>query len=443
MLQRRGKRKPIPESLRRERIEYRLPDEQLVDPKTGQVSLKKIGEVVREQLAFQTPEVYVEQHVRFKYARVQENLSGNASDTEVVIAPAPKRGIAKSIAAPSLLAQVAVSKHADHLPLYRLERILKRSKVDLSRSSMSRWIQDVAELCQPLLTLMKQRLLEHNQVLHHDDTPVKQQAPGTGSTQQAYFWSCVGQEHSEAYYVLLDYTQGRHAAGPEAWFRDTTTQEALFVGKELMTDAYAGYNGLVDPQNDWNMTSLHCWAHVRRKFFDCQTTSPTAAQQALSFIQKLYAVERQWNDATMPFSEAQIVERRQSQAKSIVHDFFEFCRKQYPMLLPNSSIAKAIAYALNQEAPLRRYLEAGYRPIDNNLCERTIRPLAIGRKNWLFIGSPKAGKAAASIFSLIASANMHNLDLLAYMTDVITHLPATAEHDVERFLPDRWISPQS
>ena len=434
----RGKREPLPDHFRREEIRHELPEEQRIDPETGQALLKAIGEEVSEKLAYKPGEIYVERHVRIKYRKVDhENLSGD--EPEIVIAPACGEGLAKCLAAPSLLAEVVVRKYGDHTPLDRLEKIFKRHGVDLSKASMCRWVQGVGELLQPLVERMKQQMIAHSRVIQHDDTPVRQQEPGRGATRTCRFWTAVGEPGTAGHYVVYLYTQDRGRAGPEAWFRDGDGR-ALFVGKHLQCDQYAGYlaeGGLLDPNGPWRMVHLGCWAHVRRKFHDARTGAPGPACHALGLIRQLYAVEAEYNNA----EPAQRYEARQKHSKPVVDRFFDWCRGQSDQHLPKSQVAEGMGYALNQEAALRRYLEAGHLQIDNNACERSLRGIAIGRKNWLFTGSPAGGEAAARLFSLIASAQLHGIEPLAYLHDVIRRLPTTPPSQLDDFLPDRWSNP--
>jgi transposase len=436
----RGKRQPIPDHLRRERIVHDLPESERIDPSTGEPLLMKIGEEVSEKLAFKPGEVYVERHVRIKYRRREPNLHVPGSEPEVLIAPPSEEGLSKSLAAPSLLAEVAVRKYADHLPLDRLVKIFGRHGVELSKASMCRWMQQIGQMAHPLLTLMKRRMLEHSVIIGHDDTPVRQQDPGTGRCRTCRFWTALGQAGTAGHYVLFDYTQNRSRAGPERWFRGFAAgaehDQALFVERELQCDAYGGYDaqgGLLDPHGPWRMIHVGCWAHARRKFHDARLNAPGPACEALGMIRQLYAIETTIKDASPDHRR----EVRRAQAKPKVDGFFDWCADQQATTLPRSAIGEALTYALNQETSLRRYLDAGHRPIDNNACERTLRGLAIGRKNWLFTGSEAGGHAAARLFSLIGSARLHGVEPLAYLHNPIRRLPAPPTSQIDQVLPDR------
>ena len=434
---RRGKREPIPDDLPREVIVHDVPQAEQIDPETGEVKLIRIGEEVSETLAFEAGRMYAKRHVRLKYRRVEENLIGDAP--EVVIAAAPREGLAKCLADASLLTEIAVGKFVDHLPLDRQVKIYRRRfGVGLSKVSMCRWMQDIGEGILPLLELMKRLLLSHSRIIQHDDTPVRQQEPGRGQTKQCRFWTALGEAGTAGHYVIFDYTQSRARAGPEAWFTGEDG-EPLFVGGQLQCDAYGGYaatGGLLDPDGPWRMVHVGCWAHARRKFHDARLNAPAEASHALGVIRQLYDIERAVRDA----GDEPRLAARQAQAKPKVDAFFDWCRQQESRVLPRSTIGEAVTYALNQQASLRQYLEAGYRPIDNNACERSLRGLAIGRKNWLFTGSPAGGQAAARLFSLLGSAQLHGVDPRSYLEALLRRLPSTPPDELDQLLPDRWQS---
>ena len=426
----RGKRQPIPADLPRIERRYDLPDDQKTDPATGQ-PLKKIGEEVTEQLSWLPGSIRVIRHVRIKYARPGENLDGQSP--EVVTAQRPKEGLPKCLAAPDLLAQIIVSKYGDHLPLDRLVKIFKRSGFELSKASMCRWVQGVGELVQPLVDLMKRRMIDNCRVIQTDETPVRQQDPGRGSTKECRFWPYLGQPGTDGHYVVFDYTQSRSGEHPRRWFRGKE-DEPLFVGGLLQGDGYAGVNQLFDPEKPWKMINVGCWAHARRKFYDARQNSPGLSHYALGIIQRMYQVEADAKNATASERKAM----RDATSLPLVAEFFDWCREQQIKALPKSKFGVALTYALNQEGSLRRYLDEGDLQIDNNACERTLRGIAIGRKNWLFIGSPAGGKAAAQVFSVLGSAQLHGVEPLSYLTDVITRLPSTSVDRIEQFLPDVW-----
>jgi len=232
---------------------------------------------------------------------------------------------------------------------------------------------------------------------------------------------------------VFDYSQGRGGEHPRKWFRDKD-DKPLFVGGYLQGDGYAGLNALFDPDQDWQMVRVGCWAHARRKFYDAKQSSYKASGEALRMIQQLYEVEKQAKGLT---SDERLA-MRQKHSVDLVDGFFGWCQEQRAKALPKSKLGIALGYALNQASSLRAYLSDGHLQIDNNACERSLRGIAIGRKNWLFIGSPAGGKAAAQLLSVIGSAKLHGVEPLAYLTDVITRLPATPSSQLEQLLPDVW-----
>lgn len=298
---------------------------------------------------------------------------------------------------------------------------------------MCRWVQGVGELVDPLVGLMKQRMLGRSKVIQTDETPVRQQDPGRGKTKACRFWPYVGQPGTAGHYVVFDYTQGRGGEHPRSWFRGPDGQP-LFVGGYLQGDGYPGVNQLFAPSKPWQMINVGCWAHARRKFYDARQNSPAQSQHALKQIQQLYAVEAEAKDLTP----AERLALRSEQSTKEVDGVFTWCQEQQPQALSKSKLGVALTYALNQESSLRRYLKDGDLQIDNNTCERTLRGIAIGRKNWLFIGSPAGGKAASQVFSVLGSAQLHGVEPLGYLTDLITRLPGTAVAQIEQLLPDVW-----
>ena len=438
----RGKRLPIPDDLPRVERVHDLPESE----KAG---MKRIGQDISEKIEYEPGKVYVIRDVQIKYARIDECLDGSAPN--VVLAPKPDEGLPKCIAGPSLLAHIAVSKFADSLPLHRLEGILRRSGVELSRSSMCRWMQGLGDLCAPLLRLMKARVLASH-VIQADETPVQQQMRGEGSdgpgrgggdtsgggagggTKTCYFWSYVGDD--EHPYILYDYQLTRGSAAPNRWFADVRGQPTYH--SYLQCDAYAGYNDLFDPRHSggWRMTHVGCWAHARRKFHDARLQSPGGCHHALAQSQALYQIEREADDQKLDAAARQTL--RENDSRPVIDALLTWCQQQQRQTLPKSGLGEALTYTLNQAASLRRYLGDGRLAIDNNACERSLRGIAIGRKNWLFTGSPAGGQAAAAMFSLISSAKRHHLEPLAYLTDLFTRLPATPVSQLPQFIPDAW-----
>ncbi len=421
----RGKRLPIPEHLPRVERVHDLPESE-------KVGMKLIDEETSEQVEYEPGKVYVVRHIRLKYARIEECLDGSAPN--VVTARKPDEGLAKCLAGPSLLAHIAVSKFADHLPLHRLEGILRRNDLKLNRSSMCRWMQDVSDLCSPVLARMKACILDSH-VIQADETPVKQQVGGRGPTRTCYFWSYVGDAEHPC--ILFDYQDGRSRAGPNAFFTDPQGNP-LFCDGNLQCDAYTGYRDLfqnpVDDTPAWRMTHVGCWAHARRKFYDVRAQFPGPCHHALGRIKRLYEIEHQAAEVSFEARRA----LREAESRPVVDALLAWGEAEQSRALPRSGLGEALGYLRNQADSLKRYLDDGRLAIDNNACERSLRGIAIGRKNWLFTGSLAGGRAAATLFSLIASARRNAVEPLNYLTDLIRRLPATPISQVDQFLPHLW-----
>lgn len=372
-------------------------------------ALVKIGEHVSEKLDVKPLEFFVRRDVHPQYA---------CRHCQTIVAePVAPAIIDRGMAAPGLLAQLVIQKYVDHLPLYRQEAIFARHGVALSRKTLAEWIGVIGVRLQPLVDALGAKL-RTAPLLHADETPVAQLDPGTGKTHRAYAFAyrCAGKQPI----IVFDYCQSR--AGKHA---------AAFLGGwqgALMVDDFSGYKALFGH----GITELGCWAHVRRTFFDAHKASghPLAAL-AIERIGALYAIEAKLRDL-----DDQIRRReRQRLAGPLLDDFKRWLDDHLPQALGNSGLAKAIQYTRRRWSALVRYLDDGAWPIDNNPVENAIRPIALGRKNWLFIGSVRAGERAAAIMSLLATAKANGLEPHAWLTDVLTRLPTTKDRDIDSLLP--------
>ncbi len=376
-------------------------------------ALVKIGEHVRETLDYEPLRFFVRRDVYPQYAC-------RACET-VVAEPVAPALIDRSLAAPGLLAQVVVSKYADHLPLYRQEAILARSGVQIGRTTLAEWIGAVGIRLQPPVDAMRLQLHGCG-VLHADETPVAQLDPGAGKTKRAYLFA-YRSASEDAPIVIFDYCQSRSGQHASAFLNGW--QGALMV------DGYAGYAALFKG----GILELACWAHARRKFFELHKANKSAiAAEALQRIARLYAIEQQAREMRIEDRYA----HRQHHAKPIVDALFEWLTRLRPTIVGNSGTANAIDYTLKRAAALSRYLDDGRYPIDNNAIENAIRPIALGRKNWLFAGSDTAGQRAAAIMSLLATAKANDHCPHAWLTDVLTRLPTTLDKHIGELLPHTW-----
>ena len=376
--------------------------------------LKRIGEDVSEKLDY-TPGVFqVERHIRGKW------VCGRCQT--LVQAPVPAQVIDKGIPTAGLLAQVLVAKYADHQPLYRQEAIFGRAGLALPRSTLAQWVGACGVQLQPLVEALKAVLLGQT-VLHADETPVAMLKPGTGKTHRAYLWSYATTQYTGPQAVVYDFAETRGGRHAEAFLGD-------WHGK-LVCDDYAGYKALFGK----GVTEVGCMAHARRKFHDLWANHKSQiAEEALKLFGKLYEVER-------PLQDLGAEERRrirQQQARSIadaLHQWLTLHRQKVP---DGSATGKAIDYSLKRWPALIRYLDDGALPIDNNWVENRIRPIALGRSNWLFAGSLRAGQRAAAVMSLIQSAKLNGHDPYRYLKDVLARLPTQPNSRIDELLPHRW-----
>jgi hypothetical protein len=270
-----------------------------------------------------------------------------------------------------------------------------------------------------------------SRVIHTDDTPVQVQDPEKKrTTRKAYLWPYLGD--ADHPYTVFDYTPTRNKEGPAAFLEHFTgTRDHP---RYLQCDAYPGYDGLF--AEDRHLLEVGCWAHARRKFHDAKASDPVCAHQALLKIGELYKVEREAREKGLDGEP--LLALRQGKARPLLDDFRTWLIDTKQAVLPKSPIGQAVDYALNHWTALTRYAGHAFLAIDNNAAERAVRAIALGRKNWLFFGSDQGGLAAAIHFSLIASAQRHGLDPFAYLRDLLTHLPAWPQPDIDQLLPDRW-----
>jgi transposase len=376
--------------------------------------LRRIGEDVSEKLDY-TPGVFtVERHVRGKWVC--------ARCETLIQAPVPAQVIDKGIPTAGLLAQVLVAKYGDHLPLYRQEGIFGRAGFAIPRSTLAQWVGMCGVQLQPVVDALKEQMLRHR-VMHADETPVAMLSPGKGKTQRAYLWTYCPGAFEDLKAVVYDFADSR--AGEHA--RD-------FLGDwrgQLVCDDFTGYKALFAQ----GVTELGCMAHARRKFYDLHAASKSEiAQDALQYIGQLYEIERE----AQQLAPDERLDIRQQQARPVAEALHAWMTQQRVRVSEGSAIAKALDYSLRRWVALTRYLDDPQVPIDNNWCENQIRPIAIGRNNWLFAGSLRAGRRAAAAMSLIQSAKLNGHDPHAYLKDVLTRLPTQPASRLEELLPHRW-----
>jgi transposase len=407
-------RRPLPDHLPRESIVH---ESACACPECGG-QLRPAGEDVAEVLERVPERFKVIRHVRPKFSCVKCQ--------QLVQAAAPSRPIARGLAGAGLLAHVLVSKYADHLPLYRQSGIFAREGIDLDRSTLADWVGGASELLRPLIETLSRYVLSAEK-LHADDTPVPVLAPGRGTTKQGRLWTYVRDDRpagsQEPPAVLMRYSPDRKGERPQMHL---TTFRGI-----LQADGYAGFNGLYDRPKE-PLIEAACWAHARRKFFDLHAARASATTaEALARIGELYAIEDEIRG--LPPDERRAV--RQTRAGPALDALHAWLHDQLSKVAKKSEFALAIRYTLSRWIALTRFRDDGRIEIDNNAAERSLRVIALGRKNWLFAGSDDGGERAAAIYSLLATAKLNGLNIEAYLRLLLERLPEHPINRIEELLP--------
>jgi transposase len=404
-----AKRQRLPAQLPRQQFEH----EPEATECCGQ-AMRRMGEDVAEKLDYQPGVFTVHRHVRGKWVC--------ACCQTLKQAPVAPHIIDKGIATAGLLAHVLVAKYADHLPLYRQEAIYARAGAPIPRSTLAQWVGSCGVQLQPLVDALRQEVLEHS-VIHADETPVQMLKPASqrdGKTHRAYLWAYSPGRHEQMKAVVYDFCESR--AGKHA---------AIFLERwsgTLLVDDYAGYKQLMGQK----VQEAGCWAHARRKFFELHVANKSQiAEQALAFIGQLYEIERMVAGA----SEQERI--RQTQSRPVMEKLQRWLQEHRAKVPEGSATAKAIDYSLRRWQALSGFIDNAQVPIDNNWIENQMRPVALGRKNWLFAGSLRAGQRAAAVMSLIQSAKLNGHDPHAYLKDVMEKLPSWPNSRIEELLPHR------
>lgn len=413
----RKKSRALPKELPREIIYYDLSEEDKIC-NCGK-ELNKMGEDKYEQLEFIPAQLKVIEHVKFKYAC-------NSCKECIKIAKSPKQPIPKSIASAGLLSQIIVSKYVDHLPLYRQESILTRGGIDLPRATLSNWIFKCADLLKPLVDKLKDNIIQSNYVRADETTVnvISEQAERS----KCYMWVFMnGPPDKQS--VIFEYNNSRASDVPNKFLQN-------FSGY-LQTDGYGGYNDL---KNKNEITSLGCWAHSRRKFFEITKISKKAgsAHIAVNFINNLYKIEKEIKSKQLNFDE--IKKYRQDKSIPILDEFKIWLDKTMSRVPPTFALGKAISYTLNNWNFLNNYCLDGKLDIDNNAIERMIKPFACGRKNWMFQGNVKGAQASAILYSLVQTCKVNNVNPYDFFRFALEKIPnLEAEYEIEQLLPYNFV----
>ena len=399
----------------RQELPAHLPRREIIiEPEESTAGLSKIGEEITEELDYEPGTLFVNRYIRPKYAK--------GKSEGVIIGDLPSRPIDKGIPGPGLLSHIFISKFVDHLPIYRQRQQFKRQGVDLSASTLDNWISSGYDLLFPLYELQRERIIK-KEYLMADETPIQVlDRTIRGKTHRGYFWVYHDPLEKE---ILFDYQDNRSRAGPFGILKD-------FNGF-LQTDGYNVY----DEIGQWeSITLLGCMAHARRYFDKSLSNDKKRSEDMLSQIQRLYKIEALARDHHYSCEERYNLRQRES--VPILNEMKAWLDTTALQVLPKSTMGKAIGYMLGRWKYLKRYVDDGRFEIDNNLIENTIRPVALGRKNYLFAGSHNGAKRAALIYTLVANAKLQELEPFAYMRDVLSRIADYPYKELADLLPVNW-----
>lgn len=401
-------RNPIPDHLPVKEI--------IIEPEEDVTGLKKIGEEITETLEYTPASLVKRRTIRPKYAK--------PNDEGVIIASLPERPINKGIAEASLLAFILICKFVDYLPFYRLIQIFRREfGWEVSKSTLNDWMAACTKLLEPLYNKMLEQVLSSGYV-QADESPIKVlDSTKKGSSHQGYMWIYYAPQKDV---VIFNYRKGRGQHGPKEILKD-------YQGF-LQVDGYSVYDKIAKINPSIELAG--CLAHVRRKYFDARKEDPAKAEFVLNLIKKIYLQERQLKDANA--TAATKTAARQEHLKPLMEKWWNWMEEQSTIVLPKSDLGKAITYTINQWHKLQTIVENGHLELDNNLIENSIRPLALGRKNFLFAGAHTGAKRIAIIYSMLATCKKNNVNPRIWLEDVLTRLPNQNIQNLEELLPSNW-----
>lgn len=410
---RRGGRKPLPENLPREIIEL-LPTDEDLRCQGCDGEKTRIAEDRTEELEYQPASFFIREYIRPKYAcRKCEN--------GVTQAALPARPIDKGRPGPGLLAHVVTSKYGDHLPLYRLEAMFRRHGIELSRSTLSDWCGAVSDLLKPVATQIAAEVLSSKWIQSDDTTVEVQDRSRSPAYPKGHIWVYRGEDGSAFY----DFTWKRNSEGP--------LQILEQYRGYLQADAAPAFD---EVHQKLGIVEVGCWAHARRRFKEAVRTSPKQAAQVVAWIGELYGLERSAKKRKLDADARQ--QLRQQQSKPILDRIHEYLKKIAVTALPKSPLGDAVGYALRQWGALCRYTDDGGLEIDNNGAENALRPLCLGRKNWLFIGSEAAAHRTMVLLTLVQTCKAHQIDPFAYLRDIIDRVNTHPMSRIDELTPRRW-----
>lgn len=415
-------RRVFPACLPREKRVHELTDEEIPEEMRGE-NFRRFLKKSNEWIEYAPPKLTVIE----EFVEVVAMNNDDATETTMVSARRPER-ILNCFAGPSLLAALTVNHFSDHLPFYRLEDILKRSKLVIDRSTQCRWMQRLSKQLAPLTNLMRTLSLQ-SPVVHADETPIRMLDPGRGKTAATYLWAVLGdQQHP---YTTFTFTESRERAGPVEALKD--------YSGIVVSDAYTGYEYL-HPYTQGRIRLAGCFAHARRKFETLHDLGPTEqTSTAMGYFQRLFDIEQQLRES----SDDERHEHRQLHSRPLLSEFKTWMDKQLETLRPKHDLRGAINYMTSRWECFERFLESGAIALDNNSAEQAVKNPVMGKKAWLFFGSPAGGHSAAVFYGLTATCRRLRIDPYAYLKDVFMRLPTCDVEDKESLaplLPDRWLA---
>jgi len=411
----RTRKKEVPQ---RTPVRMKLPDnlprqEEVLEPEEDVSGMKRIGKEITEELEYLPGKLFVRQYIRPKYARPDGD--------GIVIADLPVRPIDKGIPGPGLLAHIVIDKYTDHLPVYRQIQRFEREGIKLSSSTLTDWISGTCSLLEPLYEELKRQVL-YQGYLQVDETPIKVlDKDKKGKTHRGYHWVYHAPIQR---LVLFDYREGRGREGPGECLKD-------FQGY-LQTDGYAVYE---DYQNKEGIMLFHCMAHARRKFDEAKENDRERAEYALTEFQKLYAIERIAREDSLSYDQRH--QLRQEKSLPALAGMKTWMLESYKAVLPKSPIGQALHYSLERWDKLTIYTTDGKLEIDNNLVENAIRPVAIGRKNYLFAGSHNGARRAAMLYSFLGTCKINGVNPFEWLRDTLARIPTYPVNRIQDLLPNK------
>jgi len=403
------------------RVEHKVPDDQKVCPKCGGHEFSKLGDGKMTE-EYELVPAMVERRLH-----VQEKLRCRCGET-ILTAPAPTRAFDKARFGPTFMAQVAVAKCADSLPLYRQAKAYRRAGVQVNDSTLGDPFHRTAELVEPLYDRLL-KLISGKEIVLADETTQRVQAKG--KTRTAWLWSFIGRDELEQELIAYVFTNSRSGETPVEVLGETK-------GK-LVADAYSGYNKVTAPGG---RERAGCLAHLRRRFFDAQSAAADAAKKAIGFILDVYRIERAVLDADL-LGTPEHLEMRQMQSKVVMDEFRAWLIAEHGRHPPRGPMGEAISYALSQWDPLTLFLTDPHWPIDNNASERALRVAALGRKNFLFVGTDEAGENLGGLYSLIATCEVNGVNPVTYLADILLRVQTHPAGRIDELLPHNWKPPEA